>query len=1147
MINLSERFDAMQPLDRTMRAKLERAVREAREIAEAGAAASLQQLGVGDASVPPYLIDSERDLRKRLRAHGRQLGDRRDSRNETQEIERLIEEVAYEHWHRMLFARFLAENKLLMYPASPPVAVSLEECEELADEEGARNGWELASNFATKMLPQIFRIESPVFEVQLPPEHEQKLESIVRGLQVEIFTASDSIGWIYQFWQSKRKEEVNAAEVKIGARELPAVTQLFTEPYMVSFLLDNSIGAWWAARTLSESDLRNADDEQELRDKASIAGMPLTYLRFVRRIDGSWNVATTLNDWPADLREFKLIDPCCGSGHFLVASLLMLVPMRMQLEKVTAREAIDLVLSENLYGLEIDRRCVELAAFALALAAWRYPGSGGYRNLPRFNVACCGLSVSVSKDDWKQLALDKHNLRIALEWMYDAFKDAPTLGSLVNPSHIGSAKVVSYDELRVALERAAGEKSNEILEAAVVAQGLSRAAILLAQKYNLVVTNVPYLVRGKQSEILKKHCETHYSVGQGDLATAFLWRCLELCLDGGTVSTVLPQNWLFLNAYKRLRVELLKKRRWHLIARLGAGAFDTISGEIVKVILMVLSRDEPSPLALKTEKDLSEDTIGIDVSDVPTPQDKAALLAAMAPVMIKQQQQLDNPDSRIIFEDSTTAAASAKLPLLAEYATALSGSLSGDSLRFIRNFWEVTSFNDGEWRLHQSSPTGTSFYSGQSEAIFWENESGSLFEFAQSVKHLNHVAQNWLRGKPNWQKDGIVLGQMKDLPAAIYTGEIYDCNCCAIVPKDPSHLSALWCFCSSSEYQSLVRQVDQSLKVTNATLVKVPFDLGHWQSIAEREFPNGLPKPFSEDPTQWIFHGHPARSTHALQVATCRLLGYRWPSEVILNLDLAEEARNLAVACNEFEDLVDEDGIVCIPSVRGEPSAIDRLHNLLARAYGANWSAETLENVLKQANHSGKSLESWLREKFFFQHCELFNQKPFVWQIWDGMQDGFSCLVNYHKFDRKLLETLIYTYLGDWIAKQRHEINSSVDGAEQRLGSAEILKKRLELILEGQSPYDIFVRWKPIAKQPIGWEPDINDGIRFNIRPFLTVPDVGKKGAGVLRDRPKINWNKDRGKDTTSSPWHSVFDGDRINDHHLSIEEKMVARRSHHP
>ncbi len=150
--------------------------------------------------------------------------------------------------------------------------------------------------------------------------------------------------------------------------------------------------------------------------------------------------------------------------------------------------------------------------------------------------------------------------------------------------------------------------------------------------------------------------------------------------------------------------------------------------------------------------------------------------------------------------------------------------------------------------------------------------------------------------------------------------------------------------------------------------------------------------------------------------------------------------------------------------------------------------------------------------------------------------------------DKKLLETLIYTYLGDWISRQKQDKANGVDGSQEKLDAAESLKKKLELILEGEAPYDIFVRWKPIEKQPVGWDPDLNDGVRLNIRPFMSVPDVSKKGAGVLRDKPNINWNKDRGTDVGSAPWYNLGleyggkKGDRINDHNLSLKQKKEAR-----
>ena len=125
------------------------------------------------------------------------------------------------------------------------------------------------------------------------------------------------------------------------------------------------------------------------------------------------------------------------------------------------------------------------------------------------------------------------------------------------------------------------------------------------------------------------------------------------------------------------------------------------------------------------------------------------------------------------------------------------------------------------------------------------------------------------------------------------------------------------------------------------------------------------------------------------------------------------------------------------------------------------------------AGGSKKKLADWLRDEFFKQHCSLFGNRPFVWHIWDGQRDGFSALVNYHRLDRKTLEKLTYTYLGqDWVERQRAEVRDGVAGAEARLAAALGLQKRLEAILEGEAPLDIYVRWKEIYEQPIGWEPD---------------------------------------------------------------------------
>ena len=751
----------MQPLDKTLRNQLEKTVREAREIAEDAARAALEQLGVCETAPFAHLSGEERDLRCSLRAHGRQLGDPLNG-GKIQTMDRLAEEVAYEHWHRMLFARYLAENGLLMYwPENDedPIDIDLETCQGLLDdgEEQAGSVWELAARYAARMLPQIFRPDSPVFRLALPPEHQHKLERLLAGLPPEVFTASDSLGWVYQFWQAKKKDEVNTSEVKIGARELPAVTQLFTEPYMVSFLLDNSLGAWWAARRLSEADLQNAGSEEELRRKAALPGMPLEYLRFVRQEDGLWAPAAgTFGRWPEKIADLRILDPCCGSGHFLVAAFLMLVPLRMELEGLSAKDAADAVLRQNIHGLDIDRRVTEIAAFALALAAWKCPGAGGYRTLPELHLACSGLSVTVAREEWKQLGLGRKNLTLALGWIHDVFQNAPLLGSLLDPAKTDAANLVRWEDLSGLVEQALrSEGSEQRQEAAVVAQGLAKAAALMAGQYHLVITNVPYLARGRQDDTLRDFCEERYPEAKNDLATVFLERCLRFCAEGGTSSVVLPQNWLFLTSYRKFREKLLKNDTWHLIARLGAGAFETISGEVVKAILFTISRSDAAHENGAFFGDAGKGSLirGVDVSEFRTAGEKASWLPMAEIKTAEQAKQLENPDARVVLEMTGEGSA------LSNSAISMRGIVSGDNDKWERFCWEIP-FRYSHWCFLQTSPKSQVFFAGKELLIDWSSQGREM---------LRPGITNEAYGKK-----GVAIGQMRGLPTTIFDRSLYD-------------------------------------------------------------------------------------------------------------------------------------------------------------------------------------------------------------------------------------------------------------------------------------------------------------------------------------------------------------------------------------
>jgi len=843
------------------------------------------------------------------------------------------------------------------------------------------------------------------------------------------------------------------------------------------------------------------------------------YLRYLPSSSGKGAgvevpAAGSFEGWPDKTAEVTTLDPCMGSGHFVVSLFLVMVKLRMFEENLTAEEATDLVITENLNGLEIDSRCTQLAAFNLALTAWRF--CGRYRKLPEMNLACSGIAPKGKMEDWLKLvgkverADDKARMENGMKILYQHFQLAPELGSLLDPTTIkADAFTARFEELQPVLKKALeNEVNNEEVERGVLAAGIAKAGQLLSRKYLLIITNPPYLGLPKMAETLKKYCTSNYINAKYDLSNIFLENYFDKLFKGGSISFIMPQNWLFLKRYMKYRKYLLKIRSLNILAFLGPSSFRTIMWDF-NVQAIICSNYNPKDNFISIIDSSNERNI-VNIENN---------LKYNPILRVNQINQLGNPDSTIgisIFGDSK---------LLSEYSTSVQGLATSDNNAFIFFLWEIENINS-DWEFIQSVANGEELYSGLSNVIHWEQGKGRYFKHAMALKEIGKLG-GWKSGSNAWNKNGISVSQMGQMPASLFLGTKFDVSCFSVIPNDITYLPTLWCYLSSDSYREELRKTHKGLVVTNSAAIKVPFDIDYWQKVALEKYPNGLPKPYSDDPTQWLFHGHPVKSDYPLQVAVARLLGYQWPAETDTQMELSDEARQLIKEVEPLNAFADDDGIVCIPSVNGEPAAADRLRELLKTAYDSDWSNFTIEELLKQTGTNTTSLETWLRESFFEQHFKLFQHRPFIWHIWDGRKDGFSVLVNYHKLTKEALEKIIFRYLGDWIHQCEARKNES--GAEGLLMAAKELKKKLEAILEGESPYDIFVRWKPMHQQPIGWNPDLNDGVRMNIRPFIE--------AGVLRKRPNIKWDKDRGKNPPNSPWGE----DRINDTHLSLAQKREA------
>ncbi len=1059
----------MPVLNSQQRKLLDDACVKGRRTSEQAVRAALGSLAVAAERPPAHLTEEDRQLRRGLRAKSRQLGDQGDR------FDLLVAECAYEQWHRLLFARFLAENGLLIHPEYR-APLTLEDCDDLADALDEPDGWSVASRFAAEILPGIFRLDDPCVQLRLAPEGRLALEGVVARLPREVFLGDDALGWVYQSWQKEQKDEVNDSERKVGGADLGPVTQLFTENYMVRFLLENSLGAWWASHN-PNSPL-------------------LAEWKYLRRIADGAPAAGAFAAWPSTVAELTVMDPCCGSGHFLVEAFVMLWRMRAEEEQLSVTDAQDAVLRDNLFGLELDPRCVQIAMFAIALSAWK--AAGGWRHLPVPHVACSGVPVRSSSEQWASLAGGDERIARALVRLNVLFRDADTLGSLIDPVRSTeltdptglqtSLDDVSWDELAPVLDAALANEASD--PASIVlgarAAGVARAADYLSRTYTLIVTNVPFLSVGKQSDTLRRHLELRFPSSSQDLATAMVERALSMAR---TVAVVTPQSWQQQQVYKEFRRKTLEERTLDVVARVGNDVWQrsgagTSAPFKLHTALTIITNERASN---------SHSALALDVGSAPLDA-RASALRLDDYLLLNQLEQRANPEHRIVLSDRPSGGH----PPLADFVESLQGLATGDFPRFGRFHWEVDT-GDKRWARLQSTVVVSVLYGGRESVVDWSDGRGALASFPGAR----------VQGIGAWGRYGVAVSQMGDLKPTLYTGEIFDNNVAAIVPRRKEDLGAVWAFLRSPEYAPAVRNINSRPGVTNGDLVKVEFDIERWREVALSDGP--IAEPSSDDPTQWLFNGRPDGSTEPLQVAVGRLVGHRWPEQ--------PEADDLSA-------LEDDDGIVCLPSVRGERTAADRLQEMLARAFGGTWSPARTRELLAASGSKKPDLDAWLRDDFFKAHCQVFKSRPFVWQIWDGRKDGFSALINYQRLGRPTLEKLTYSYLGDWIERQTAGVREDVAGAEERLAAARVLQQKLELILDGEPPYDIYVRWKPLAEQPIGWSPDLNDGVRLNVRPFVM--------AGVLRSKFNVKWDKDRGKDPDGS--------ERVNDRHYTNAQKQAAQ-----
>ncbi|NIZ05475.1 BREX-1 system adenine-specific DNA-methyltransferase PglX [Pseudoalteromonas sp. HF66] len=427
-----------------------------------------------------------------------------------------------------------------------------------------------------RLMPYLFeRIED--YTELLMPEDLLSGNSILaytrEAMTPENCESVESIGWLYQFYISEKKDQVFEGlkkNKKITPENIPAATQLFTPHWIVKYLVENSLGRLWMLNNPSSKVIEQMD----------------YYIKPVEEENDFLKISTP--------EELKICDPAAGSGHMLTYAYDLLYAIYLDANYDPA-DIPELILTKNLYGIEIDERAAELAAFALSMKAMKGNPFDDSNNRRRFfrnpiKPNICRLEkVKINDADLEEYIefAGKELFTADVRATLKEFEEADNFGSLIQPT------LKNAEDVRAVLE--AKDVSGQLFLTEIHKRVLRLVgqADYLSQKYHVVVANPPYMGTAAMNPSLKKFIGKNYPKSKPDVGATFIERNVKLVLESGYASQIVMQGWMFLSRYEDLRRSILHDTEIISLAHLGERAFDSIGGAVVSTAAFVLRNRKP--------------------------------------------------------------------------------------------------------------------------------------------------------------------------------------------------------------------------------------------------------------------------------------------------------------------------------------------------------------------------------------------------------------------------------------------------------------------------------------------------------------------------------------------------------------------------
>ena len=604
------------------------------------------------------------------------------------------------------------------------------------------------------------------------------------------------IGWLYQYYISERKNEVMDGfkkNHKAGANEIPAATQLFTPDWIVRYLVQNTVGRLW---------MQSHPDSQLYKN--------WNYYIQPSEADSVGNEDILNIQAPEDL---TVCDPACGSGHMLTYAFDLLYEIYEE-EGYAPSDIPGLILKHNLYGMEIDERAASLAAFALTMKA-RSRSRRFFKKQVEPNIQCIA-PITFKEDDVAELN-DLYQVNLD-STVWNTYAKADVYGSLIQPPQelveLAASSPESEDGIDTLFDPLLREHAEDVFT----------QTRYLTRKYAAVVANPPYMGAKNMSGELKQFVQDHYEDGKADLFAAFILRNRQFIQHGAMLGMITMQSWMFLSSFEVLRRKLLDSSSIETMAHLGAGAFDSIGGEVVSTTAFTLKNGSSSGNGTYIR------LVNVSGDDN---QSNASINAIKGGTdycfEVNQHEFAQIPGSPIVYWLSKSMLDTfAKNKALKEIAEPRQGLATADNARFVREWWEPSNYKTGfdcesreesiergtKWFPYNKGGEYRKWYGNQEFVVNWENDGKELEDFRP--KSVIRNPKTYFRPSISWSKISSGAPAFRYFPQ----GFIYDVAGTSI-------------FCTNEQRKGIIAYTNSSLAYAQLTAIAptLNFEVGQIASL----------------------------------------------------------------------------------------------------------------------------------------------------------------------------------------------------------------------------------------------------------------------------------------------------------------------------